>query len=111
MALGEADIFEVVVFATSAHAFLRRGGLVVLALFESEEDILELVHPGIGEEQGGVAMRHERGAAHAAMAFAFKEAQEGFAYFVAAPEFWLCLRTAHFVLSSFRSCHRRCSGP
>jgi hypothetical protein len=36
------------------------------------------------------------------VAFAFKEAQEGLAYFVAAPEFWLCLRAAHFVLSSFR---------
>jgi len=98
MALGEADIFEVVVLAACAHAFLRGSGLVVFALFQAEEDVLELVHPRVGEEQGGVAMRNERGAAHPAMAFALKEAQEGFAYLVAAPELWLCSRAAHVAL-------------
>ena len=56
VAIGEADIFEVVVLAAGADAFLAGGGAVVVALFEAEEDVLELVHPGIGEEQRGVAV-------------------------------------------------------
>ena len=57
VALGEADIFEVVVFAAGANAFLCCRGAVVVALFEAEEDVLELVHASVGEEQGGIAMR------------------------------------------------------
>src|SRR6267154_2131518 len=98
VALGEADIFQVVVFAAGADAFLRGGGFVVFAFFEAEEDVFKLVHAGVGEEQGGIAVRDERGAAHAAMAFALEEAKEGFANFVAGPEFWLWLRDAHDVL-------------
>src|SRR5258707_1699999 len=97
-ALGEADIFEVVVLASGAHAFLRGGGLVVVALLEAEEDVLELVHPGIGEEQSGIAVGDQRGAAHAAVPFAFKEAQKRLADLVAAPKLWLCLRAAHDAL-------------
>src|SRR6202042_2447330 len=44
VAIGEADIFEVVVLSPGAHALLAGGGAVVIALFEAEEDILELVH-------------------------------------------------------------------
>src|SRR5712672_3511322 len=98
MALGEADIFEVVMLAAGADAFLRGGGFVVFALFEAEEDVFELVHAGVGEEQGGIAVGNERRAAHAAMAFALEEAQEGLPDFVAGPEFWLWLRDAHDVL-------------
>ena len=43
------DILQVVMFATSAHAFLRGGGAGVAALFQAQEDILELVHAGVGE--------------------------------------------------------------
>jgi hypothetical protein len=99
VALGEADVFEVVVFAASAHAFLRGGGLVVFALLEAEEDVFELVHPGVGEEQCGVAVGDEGRTAHAAMPLALKEAQEGLADLVAAPKLWLCLRAAHIALN------------
>src|SRR5438874_2227501 len=34
--------------AAGTHAFLRGGGARIGALFEAEEHILELVHPGIG---------------------------------------------------------------
>src|SRR5450432_1174088 len=68
MAVGEADVFEVVVFAAGADAFLAGGGAAVVALFESEEDILELVHPRVGKEQRGVVRRDERGAAEDFMA-------------------------------------------
>src|SRR5215471_10765876 len=41
MAVGEADIFQIVVLAPSPYAFLRRRGAGVVALFEAEKDILE----------------------------------------------------------------------
>src|SRR4029077_2347136 len=87
VALGEADVVQVVVLAAGADAFLGSGGAVVVALFEAEEHVLELVHPGVGEQKGGVAMRNERGAADAAMAFALEEAEKGFADVVAGPDF------------------------
>ena len=48
---GPADVFQVVMLAAGAHAFLRRGGPHVAALFVAEETVLELVHAGVGEEQ------------------------------------------------------------
>ena len=54
MAIGEADIFKVVVLAARADAFLAAGGAIVIALFEAEENVLELVHSGIGEKQRGI---------------------------------------------------------
>ena len=61
MAVGEADVFEVVVFAAGANAFLRSRGAVVVAGFEAEEDVLELVHARVGEEQRWIVGRYERG--------------------------------------------------
>ena len=82
VAVGKADVFEVVVLPAGADAFLACGGAAVVALFESEEDVLELVHPSVGEEKGGVVHRNERRAAHSSMALAFEVAQEHFADFV-----------------------------
>src|ERR1700675_2646591 len=60
MAIGEADVFKVVVLAARADAFLAGRSLVVIAPLEAEEDVLELVHPGIGEKQRRVVLRDER---------------------------------------------------
>src|SRR6267378_4547127 len=86
MSLCEADVFEVVVFAARANAFLAGRRPRVVPLFQPKEHVLELVHPGIGKEQRGIAMWHQRRTADAAMSFAFKKAQEPFADFVPAPE-------------------------
>ena len=48
--------------------FCAGRGACVVALFEAEENVLELVHPGVGEEQRGIVRRDERRAAHDAMA-------------------------------------------
>ncbi len=61
VAIGEAHVLQVVVLAAGAHALLRRGGAVVVALLQAEEDVLELVHAGVGEQQRGVVGRDERG--------------------------------------------------
>jgi hypothetical protein len=46
--------------AASADAFLRCRRAAVWTLVETEEDILELVHPGIGKQQGRVFVRYQR---------------------------------------------------
>ena len=49
MAARVTDILQVVMFAARAHAFLRSGGARVVALFKAEEDVLKLIHAGVGE--------------------------------------------------------------
>ncbi len=67
VAVGEAHVFEVVVLASGAHALLRAGGAGVVALLGAQEDVLELVHARIGEQQGGVVGGEQRGAVHLAV--------------------------------------------
>ena len=61
VAVGEADVLKVVMLAAGAHALLRRGGARVVALFDAQEDVLELVHAGVGEQQRRVVGRNQRG--------------------------------------------------
>ena len=60
MACCIADIVEVIVLAAGPDAFLRRGGSAVGPLLDAGEDILELDHAGIGEQQGRIIAWHER---------------------------------------------------
>ena len=59
VAASEADVFEVVVLASGADAFLRGGGAVVVAALVAEEDVFELVHTRVGEEQRRVVVGDE----------------------------------------------------
>ncbi len=56
---GVADVLQVVVLAAGAHAFLRRHRAVVGAVLGAGEDVLELDHAGVGEQQRRVVARHE----------------------------------------------------
>ena len=47
MTAGMADFIQIVVFPACPNAFLGARGSDVAALFASEENVLELVHPGI----------------------------------------------------------------
>src|SRR3989304_2879778 len=53
--------------AGEAHDRPHRGGAVVGPLLQTEEDVLELHHPRVGEEQGRVAGGHQGGAGHDGM--------------------------------------------
>ena len=64
---GHPHVLEVVVLAPGAHALLRGGGAGVVPLLPPEEDVLELVHPRVREEEGGVVLGHEGGALHHAV--------------------------------------------
>ena len=77
MARRRPDVLEIVVLAADAHALLRSGGALVVALFFTEEDVLELVHPRVCEEQRGIILRHERRALHDAMAVPLEILQKG----------------------------------
>ena len=81
MARRITDVFKVVVLAARAHTFLRRRGAVVAALVEAEEHILELVHPGVGEQQGRILVRHQRTGGHDLVAFRREEIEESLADF------------------------------
>ena len=76
MAARVADVLEIVVLAAGAHAFLRGGGAGVVALLQAEEDVLELVHAGVGEQQRRVVGRDERGAADHAVAAGGEKVEE-----------------------------------
>ncbi len=81
---GVADIVEVVVLAPGAHAFLGGGGAPVGPRLLAEEDVLELHHAAIGEEEARVVARHERRARHDGVIVAGEEVEKGGADVVAA---------------------------
>ena len=74
--IGEADIFQIVMLAAGAHAFLRRGRAVVITLFQPKKNVLELVHPRIGKEQRGIVVRNKRRGVNLAMALFDEKVQE-----------------------------------
>ena len=61
---GIPDVFQIVVLAAGAHAFLRGGGALIGPLLQAGEDVLELHHSGIGEQQCRIVARHERARRH-----------------------------------------------
>ena len=71
---------QVVVLARYPEAFLGVGHAGVLALGVPEEDVLELVHPGVGEHQGGVVLDDHWGRRHDMVLLGSEEIQKGLAY-------------------------------
>ena len=80
---GVADVFQVVVLATGADAFLAADGAGVRALFLAQEAVLELVHPRVGEQQGWVIAWDQGAGGYTGVALLFEEAKEGFTDFCA----------------------------
>ncbi len=72
-------VLQVVVLATSTHTALGAGGTGVIPGFTTQKHVLELVHPRVGEQQGGVVMGHQRGGWHLGVPLAGKVVQEGLA--------------------------------
>jgi len=83
MAASVADVFEVVVLAAGADAFLGGGSARVVALFQSEEGVLELVHACVGEQEGGIIRGDERPGANDAVSAGGKEVEKALSGFVA----------------------------
>ena len=77
-----AHLFEVVVLTAHTQTFLRVGHAAALGFDVAENDVLELIHTGIGEHQRGIVLDHHRGGGNDEVTVLFEEAFEGFAYFV-----------------------------
>ena len=55
-----SDIFKVIMLSAGTDTFLRIDRAVIITASGSKEDVLELGHPGIGEEQSRVVMGNHR---------------------------------------------------
>ncbi len=78
-----ANLFKVVVFARYAHTFLRvDSALQARFIGNAEEDVLELVHPGIGEKKRRVVLGKDWRAPYKGMLAFFKEINKAVAYFI-----------------------------
>jgi hypothetical protein len=71
-----AHVVQIIVLSARADALLRGSGPHVVACLASREDVLELVHPGVGEEQRRVLRRDERRRRNAAVSPLLEELQE-----------------------------------
>src|SRR5690606_8952355 len=76
VARGIADVLEIVVLAAGADAALRARGTRDRALLAPEENVLELDHAGVREEQRRIVRGHERRARHDPMAAFLEVAEE-----------------------------------
>ena len=81
MPQGGPDVVEIVMLAADAHALLRRRRARVVALLAAQEHVLELVHPGVREEQGRIVAGQQGTAGDAAVAVLLEVVQERTANF------------------------------
>ena len=84
MTRGIADVFQIIMFAASTHAFLAAGGARVGAFIKAEKHVFKLIHARVGKQQGWVAVRHQWARSHDLMAFARKKIEKRLADLVAA---------------------------
>ena len=75
-----AYFFEVVVLAADAETFLAVDGATARRGTEAEEYVLELIHPGVGEEQRLVADGDNRRAGDKLVVPALKELDKAGSY-------------------------------
>ena len=71
-----ADLFKVVVLAGDTQAALIVDGAAIRAGLGAAEELLELHHPRVGEEEGGVASGDERRARHLGVPARLEERHE-----------------------------------
>jgi len=64
------------VLPSCTHAFLRGRRPRVVALFEAQENVLELIHPGVGKEQRRIIGRNQRRGVHLAVSLLNKEVEK-----------------------------------
>ncbi|EJK90166.1 hypothetical protein UUU_32860 [Klebsiella pneumoniae subsp. pneumoniae DSM 30104 = JCM 1662 = NBRC 14940] len=73
---GVTDVFQIVVFTTRTHATLCGGRTRIITFVETKEDILELVHPCIGKQQGRIVVRHQGAAGNYLMSLAMEKVEK-----------------------------------
>ncbi len=76
-----AHLFEVVVLSADSQALLGVGGALVWCGLVAEENVLELVHPGIGKHKRRVVLYDHRGGGHDDVLLGGEEVEELLPYF------------------------------
>ena len=87
VAARKPNVFQVLMLAAGAHAFLAGGRPTYSALLRAEEEIFELVYARVGEQQRRVIGRHQRRGVHPAVPLRLKKAQKQLAYLVPCAKF------------------------
>ena len=77
MAPGISDILQIVMLPPRAQTLLNRHGPRIGACVLPKKHPLELIHPGIGKEQGGIGLRQEGGTRHRLMPVFFEISDKG----------------------------------
>ncbi len=77
-----AHFLQVVVFSRHPQALLGIRDAAEFRDFIAKEEVLELVHPGVGEKQCGVVFAHDGRGSDYFMAFRFEEIEEALANFL-----------------------------
>ena len=73
---GIADVFQIIVLAACAHAALRGGGTGIGAFVQPQENILKLVHAGIGKQQCRIIVRHQGATRYNLVTLTMKEIEK-----------------------------------
>jgi hypothetical protein len=63
-------------FTTRTNATLRSSCARIITFVETKENILELVHPGVGKQQGRVVIRHQGAAGNYLMSLAMEKVEK-----------------------------------
>jgi hypothetical protein len=76
-----ANFLEVIVLTTYSQTFLAVGYSAIRRRHQSQEYILELIHPGVGEEQGLVANGDYRRTGDKLVVLTFEKVYKAVSYF------------------------------
>ena len=71
-----SHFIQIVVFSRYTQAFLRIDGAYIGTISFTKKNILELIHAGVGEQQGRVISRNKRIARNNRMLFFLKKGEE-----------------------------------
>ena len=74
-----AHRLQIVMLPADPHTLLAGGGAIVVPCLQSEERILELVHPGVGKQQSGIVTWDQGTALHHAVAPVSEVVEKSFA--------------------------------
>jgi len=69
-------ILQIVMFAGDPHALLSVSHSRILSFLQTQEDVLELIHSSIGEQQRGIIARYQRVTGDYSVFLAGKEIQK-----------------------------------
>jgi hypothetical protein len=70
------NVFQIVVLTTRPHAALRCGCAGIITLVEPKENVLELVHPGVGKQQSGVIVWNQGAAGNYLMSLTMEKVEK-----------------------------------